>query len=138
MKKIINLLFVFVGCSIFFSCSKKTIEPVITDENLQHFNQMRIYYNLAVSYEDTLEKCQNSLLSNCNFNRHDSLFHYCFNQWEYHHNMYSHNNNVDDHSHSMMGDRHEHCNRCNDVEHHSIKDHHQKDSLLSIHRKHFH
>jgi hypothetical protein len=132
-------LSVILGLFLFSGCTKEiTSTASLSDEDAKNYEQMRYYYDLAITYEDSLVKCQDSLISNCNFDTHDSLFHYCIDQWEHYHDMYSHNNNVDDHHHSMMGEHHNHCNHCNEIDHHSVEDHQNLNSLLTTHRNKFH
>jgi hypothetical protein len=140
MKKIFFSFSILIGVLFIQSCNKSDVsEASISNEDLQQYEQMRLFYNKAVLFEDTLEKCQDSIIINCNFTTHDSLFHYCIDQWEYHHGMYTHNNNIDDHHHNMMmGEHHEHCQHCDDIEHHTIEEHYEIDSLLSVHSNYFH
>ena len=125
---------------VLLSCNKKeACDTEISPDDKNIYLQMQNDMNLAEDYNDSLQMCLDSALTNCNPNYYDSMFHAMVNDWEEEHNMYSANNPIDDHHHSMMNDENNHHqSECGDHDrenamYHSIKDHEEMDSLMNIH-----
>ncbi len=137
MKKVTNILpvtAIIISVSL-NACMKKepTFDEEISQEDNTHYNAMKFNYEQARIYQDSLKLCSDSILSNCNINNFDSLFHLHMSAWEEHHNLYSHSNPIDDHHHNAETGNHEHCGHCS-TEGHSLADHDAINELQQEHK----
>ena len=98
--KLVILAALLIGCTLNFSCHKQAEEAdTLKGDDLVAFKGMQTAYSNAKLYNDSLMSCTDSLQQiHC-----DNTYHNYYEQFDLHHNNYSHSNSFDDHHHDGGG-----------------------------------
>ena len=136
MKRVNIWLLSIILLSI--SCQKnQSLNDDVSSTDLAAIEGMEKALEVAEQYNDSIftcidfnPNCEVEYLDNC-----DSLFHHYADDYEHHHNAYSHANNGDDHHHEYMNQNH-HGNGMHGGQNngHSMQSMNQMDSLLVHHQ----
>lgn len=130
-KAIVFCLITVASCQkINTEFSSISQQDVIAIEGMEKSYLDAVLYNDSIFYcLDSSLSCENEFIDYC-----DSLFHHYEDEYNLHHNSYSHLNAGDDHHHEYMNQNH-HGNGTMGAQNqgHSIQSVNQMDSLLSYH-----
>jgi len=141
--KTINLVILVVTLFLLASCQKESdLAAELTEADEIATEGMEEAYHEALEYNDSLVWCTdtNNACTPTIINYYDSLFHYNVEEYDFHHENYSHNNLDDDHHHSMMSS-HSHGNAIHEEEGeeehhgHSIESHYEMMELIEEHKE---
>ena len=97
------LMFIFLGILVIFACNKDDDHfDEMSESDLIALEGMSEAYEAALRYNDSLTICTNDPLGcdSTTMFHYDDMFHQFDDQFNIHHNEYSHNNEDDDHHHS--------------------------------------
>jgi hypothetical protein len=141
--KTVYSIFVFISIFAMVSCDKESdLNQELSAADKVAAEGMEEAYESTRVYNDSLVWCDNSG-STCSLefvNYCDSLYHNFDEEYNYHHNNYSHNNVGDDHHHSAMsmhnhGSNNQHGEGGEEGGHgHSIHGHNEMTELHALHQ----
>lgn len=141
--KTINFTLLIAAIFLLASCQKESdLATELTAADEQATEGMEDAEHEAKEYNDSLAWCTdtNNACAAITINYYDSLFHYHSDQFDFHHENYSHNNLDDDHHHSAVSS-HSHGDAVHEEEEegadhgHSIEGHQEVEIIREEHNE---